>query len=161
MIPDGLVGKDVDEVEKTLEDELDFTNVKTVAAKSEDPEDKPNEVIRIRPKGGSTVPLDEEITITYATGESEVPNFVGVTEARARELADQAGFPEPRFAEGESDQPEGTVIDQSPNAGRRVDRDTRIKLVLAKEPAPEPGPTTPDPTVTTTSPTPTPSGPPT
>ena len=40
VIPDGLVGKDVDDVEKTLEDELDFTNVQTVAAKSEDPDDQ-------------------------------------------------------------------------------------------------------------------------
>ena len=40
VIPDDLVGKDVDDVEKTLEDELDFTNVKTVAAKSEDPDDQ-------------------------------------------------------------------------------------------------------------------------
>ena len=162
VIPDGLVGKDVDDVEKTLENELDFTNVKTVAAKSEDPEDKPNEVLRISPKPGSTVALDEEITVTYATGESDVPNFVGVTAARARELADQAGFPEPRFSEEESNQPAGTVIDQSPNAGKRVDRETRIRLTLARAPEPEPEPTdppdppdpTPTPTETTAAPTP-------
>jgi eukaryotic-like serine/threonine-protein kinase len=153
VIPDGLVGKDVDDVEKTLEDELNFTNVKTVAAKSEDPSDKPNEVLRIRPAEGTTVPLDEEITVTYATGESEVPNFVGVTAARARELADQAGFPDPSFTEEESDQPAGTVIDQNPNAGKRVDRDTRIRLTLAKAPEPEPEPPDPEPTQT---PTPTP-----
>jgi serine/threonine-protein kinase len=158
VIPEGLVGQDVDDVEKTLEKELEFTNVKTVAAKSEDPDDKPNEVIRIRPEPGSTVPLDEEITVTYATGESEVPDFVGVTASRARELADQAGFPEPSFTERESDQPAGTVIAQSPKAGRKADRDTKIKLVLAKEPEPDPEP--PDPTSTptstpTTTPTPT------
>ena len=143
-IPDGLVGKDVDDVEKTLEEELDFTNVKTVAAKSEDPGDKPNEVVKISPKEGSTVALDAEITVTYATGESEVPNFVGLTASRARDLADQAGFPDPSFTERESDEPEGTVIDQSPNAGKKVDRGTAIKLTLAKEPEPEPDPD-PDP----------------
>ena len=146
-IPNGLVGKDVDDVEKTLEDELDFTNVQTVAAKSEDPDTKPNEVVKISPKEGSTVALDAQITITYATGESEVPNFVGLTASRARDLADQAGFGDPSFTDRESDQPEGTVIDQSPNAGKKVDRDTDIKLVLAKEPEPDP----PEPTETETS----------
>ena len=132
---------------------LDFTNVKTVAAKSEDPGDKPNEVVKISPKEGSTVALDAEITVTYATGESEVPNFVGLTASRARDLADQAGFPDPSFTERESDEPEGTVIDQSPNAGKKVDRGTAIKLTLAKEPEPEPDPDpdpTPTPTETTT-----------
>jgi serine/threonine-protein kinase len=154
VIPDGLVGKDVDDVEKTLEDELDFTNVQTVAAKSEDPDTKPNEVVKISPKEGSNVALDTEITITYATGESEVPDFVGLTASRARDLADQAGFGEPSFTDRESDEPAGTVIDQTPNAGKKVDRDTDIKLVLAKEPEPEPEPD-PDPTTTppTTEPT--------
>ena len=53
-IPDGLVGQDVDDVEERLDD-LKFTNVNTKAAKSEDPDTKPGEVIRISPKEGSTV----------------------------------------------------------------------------------------------------------
>ena len=86
---------------------------------------KPNEVVKISPKEGSTVALDAKITVTYATGKSEVPNFVGLTASRARDLADQAGFADPSFTERESDAAGGTVIDQSPNAGKKVDRGDR------------------------------------
>ena len=81
-IPQGLVGEDVKDVKNALED-LKFSNVKTVAAKSEDPNTKPGEVTSISPKEGSTVPLDSKITVRYATGKSEVPNFNGLTRAAA------------------------------------------------------------------------------
>ena len=158
-IPDDLVGQDVDEVEKALDD-LKFSNVSTVAAKSEDSDTQPGEVISISPKEGSSVPLDSKITVRYATGKSEVPNFEGLTRAAAIREARDAGFGEPQFSERESSKPAGTVIAQNPDAGATVDRDTRIQLTLATEPPPPPPPTTEPPTepptTTTTQPTPTP-----
>ncbi|HTF41505.1 MAG TPA: Stk1 family PASTA domain-containing Ser/Thr kinase [Propionibacteriaceae bacterium] len=158
-IPDDLVGRDVDEVEKALDD-LKFSNVSTVAAKSEDPDTQPGEVISISPKEGSSVPLDSKITVRYATGKSEVPNFEGLTRAAAIREARGAGFGEPQFSERESSKPAGTVIAQNPDAGATVDRDTRIQLTLATEPPPPPPPTTEPPTepptTSTAPPTPTP-----
>jgi beta-lactam-binding protein with PASTA domain len=158
-IPDGLVGQNVDEVENALDD-LKFSNVNTVAAKSEDPGTKPGEVISITPKEGSTVPLDSKITVRYATGKSEVPNFEGLTRGAAIREARDAGFGEPQFSERESSKPAGTVIAQNPNAGATVDRDTRIQLTLATAPPPPPPPTTEkpteSPTASTTQPTTTP-----
>jgi serine/threonine-protein kinase len=155
VIPDNLVGKDVDDVENDLQDRK-FTNVVAVAAKSENPDTKPNEVLKISPKEGSTVALEAKITVTYATGKSEVPNFDGLPRQRAIEVADEAGFKEPSFKEKTSDAPEGTVIAQSPEAGQKVDRDTKISLTLAKAPVITPSPTpTPEPTTPTPSPTPT------
>jgi serine/threonine-protein kinase len=157
-IPDGLVGQDVDEVGNVLDD-LKFSNVNTVAAKSEDPDTQPGEVISISPKEGSTVPLDSKITVRYATGKSEVPNFEGLTRGAAIREARDAGFGEPQFSERESSKPAGTVISQSPKAGATVDRDTRIQLTLATAPPPPPPPTTEQPTespTTSTTPTPTP-----
>jgi eukaryotic-like serine/threonine-protein kinase len=158
-IPDGLVGQDVDEVKNALDD-LKFSNVNTVAAKSEDPDTQPGEVISISPKEGSTVPLDSKITVRYATGKSEVPNFEGLTRGAAIREARDAGFGEPQFSERESSKPAGTVIAQSPKAGAKVDRDTRIQLTLATAPPPPPPPTTEQPTesptTSTTQPTPTP-----
>ena len=138
-IPSDLVGSDVNDVKKALDD-ADFTNVNAVRAKSEDPDTKPGEVIKISPKEGSTVPLDDEITVTYATGESEVPNFDGLNRAAAIRTANEAGFGDPEFTEKESKKLAGTVISQDPKAGDSVDRDTTIKLVLAKAP-PAPTPT--------------------
>lgn len=160
-IPDGLVGQDVKDVEAALED-LKFTNVQRNKAKSEDPDTRPGEVISISPKEGSTVALDSKITIRYATGKSEVPNFEGLSRAAAIRQARDAGFGEPAFSERESSQPAGTVIAQSPDAGENVDRDTTIRLTLATSP-PEPPPTTNSPTEepTTTEPSTTPTGTPT
>ena len=160
-IPNDLVGQDVKDVINTLED-LNFTNVKRVAAKSENPDTKPGEVTSMSPKEGETVPLDSRITVRYATGKSEVPNFLGLSRARAIQDAEDAGFGEPQFVERESSQPAGTVIGQSPRAGRNVDRDTTIKLTLATAPTPpEPPPTTQEPTDPPTTEPPTPTASPT
>jgi serine/threonine-protein kinase len=158
-IPDGLVGQDRKDVEKALDD-LKFTNVTSKAAKSEDPDTQPGEVISISPKEGEIVPLDTKITIRYATGKSDVPNFDGLSRSAAIREAKDAGFGEPRFSEQQSSKPAGTVIAQSPQAGATVDRDTTIKLTLAVAPTPpSPPPTTKSPTQppTTEPPTPTPS----
>jgi serine/threonine-protein kinase len=159
-IPQGLVGQDVKDVKNALED-LKFSNVKTVAAKSEDPDTKPGEVTSISPKEGSTVPLDSKITVKYATGKSDVPNFNGLTRTAAIRVAEEAGFGEPQFAERESSQPSGTVIAQSPRTGATVDRDTTIRLTLAVAPPPTTPrrttePPTEPPTTEPATPTPTP-----
>jgi eukaryotic-like serine/threonine-protein kinase len=162
-IPDGLVGRDVKDVESALED-LKFSNVTKRAAKSEDPDTQPGEVISISPKEGEVVPLDSKITIRYATGKSQVPDFDGLTRSAAIRQAKDAGFDDPVFAERESSKPAGTVIGQSPQAGTTVDRDTTIRLTLATEPSPpSPPPTTKEPTdpPTTRPPTQTPSPTPT
>jgi serine/threonine-protein kinase len=162
-IPDGLVGRDVKDAENTLED-LKFSNVTKKAAKSEDPDTQPGEVISISPKEGEVVPLDSKITIRYATGKSEVPDFDGLSRSAAIRQANDAGFDDPVFAERESSKPAGTVIGQSPEAGASVDRDTTIRLTLATAPSPpEPPPTTDQPTdpPTTERPTQTPSPTPT
>jgi eukaryotic-like serine/threonine-protein kinase len=140
-IPGGLVGKDVDEVERTLRDS-GFENVDTNAAKNEDPDSEPNEVLSVSPKSGSTAALDTKVTVTYATGESKVPNFEGMTEQRAKEAAEDAGFDTPEFTTEISNQTPGTVIAQSPKADALADRTTKIRLTLAEAPPP---PSTPPP----------------
>ncbi len=162
-IPDGLVGRDVKDVESALED-LKFSNVSKKAAKSEDPDTQPGEVISISPKEGEVVPLDSKITIRYATGKSKVPDFDGLSRSAAIRQANDAGFDDPVFTERESSKPAGTVIGQSPQADATVDRDTTIRLTLATAPSPpSPPPTTNEPTdpPTTKPPTQTPSPEPT
>jgi hypothetical protein len=50
MISDRLIGQDVKDVQSALKD-LHFTNVKLVAATSENPGTRPGEVVSISPKG--------------------------------------------------------------------------------------------------------------
>ena len=90
-ISDRLIGRDVKDVQSALKD-LHFTNVKRLAATSEIPDTQPGKVVSISPKEGSTVPLDAKITVRYATGKSEVPNFEGLSRGAAIREARDAGF---------------------------------------------------------------------
>ncbi len=147
-IPDGLIGRDRNDVEDRLND-AGFESVDQKAASSEPGDAKAGEVLTVSPKEGSSVPLSTKVTITYATGESTVPNLVGVTRERAESDAEDAGF-KVRFTEVETDkQPAGLVLSQDPDAGTELARGETIALVVAKAPKPKPTPT-PTPTQTET-----------
>jgi serine/threonine-protein kinase len=103
------------------------------------------------------VPLDQKITLTYATGKSKVPVLTGKTPAQAESDARSAGFTNFNRDEVETDaEPTGVVFEQNPKAGSTVSRSTTITYKVAVAP-PQPGP----PTVTTTAPAPSPTRTPT
>ncbi len=114
--------------------EAGFTNVDTKAAKKEDPDNEPNEVLTVSPKSGSTVALDAKVTVTYATGKSPVPNFVGVVEsAGARPGRGTAASIRPRWSPSPAPRRHpGIVIRQNPAKGKLVDRTATIRLVVAE-----------------------------
>jgi len=143
-IPDGLVGKDLDAVRRTLEG-AGFTNVRADEAEEESAKADPNEVTAVEPGEGATVSLDDRVTVRYATGASEVPALTGSLESRAEATARAAGF-KTRTERRESDEPEGIVIDQNPVAGERLERGSTITITVAEpkdEPKPEPPPPAP------------------
>ena len=90
--------------------DLKFSNVNQKAAKSENSKTQPGEVIKISPQEGETVPLDTKITVTYATGKSDVPNFDGLSRSAAIRQANEAGFGDPVFVEKETSK--GTARDR-------------------------------------------------
>jgi serine/threonine-protein kinase len=152
-VPDDLVGSDVDAAAKKLED-AGFTNVTKKAAGSESNDAKEDQVLRVDPGEGDTAALDDEITLTFATGESEVPVLTGKTAAQAISDAKTAGFTRVRtVTETTSEETADVVFKQNPEAGRREKRDKQITITVAKAPAPQPPSPTPTPTP---SPTPTP-----
>jgi len=141
-IPDGLVGKDRKSAEDAL-NEAGFDSVDAKAASSEPNDAKAGEVLTVSPKEGSTVALSTKVTLTYATGESTVPNLVGVNRERAEADAKSAGF-KVRFTEEETDeQPAGLVMSQDPDAGSMLARGETISVVVAVAPKPTPPPTPP------------------
>ena len=160
-IPDGLVGKNVDNVEKTLA-KAGFDNVSKTAAKTEDSGAKEDEVLSVSPSEGTLTPLADQVTLTYATGKSVVPDFSGVTEDAAKRLASEAGFQKaPTFTQQISTNDlAGTVISQTPAANTKAGRKDTIKLVIAQAPEPTPPASTPPastpPASTSASPTPNP-----
>jgi serine/threonine-protein kinase len=60
-----------------------------------------------------------------------VPNFVGMSYASAQAEAEKAGLEVARSAFEPSDQPDGTVLAQTPEAGATVDPGRTIELTLA------------------------------
>ena len=130
VIPDGLLGGDVDTATKALSD-AGFAP-KQVAAKNEKPTTREGEVISLSPKPGATADLGSTVTVTYATGKSEVPDFAGLTLERAQQSAAEAGFVENLVTRTEeSDKPANTIIGQDPEKGAKVDRSTTITVTLA------------------------------
>jgi eukaryotic-like serine/threonine-protein kinase len=150
-IPTGLKGKSLDEVKKAL-DKAKFTNVVTDAAAKDPADAKANEVLSISPPEGSTIALDDKITVKYATGKSKVPVMTGKTPAQAESDARAVGFTKFKRIEEPSNETAGVVFAQDPQAGETVSRGTTITYSVA---IPKPSPTTP--TVTQSkSPSPTP-----
>jgi hypothetical protein len=107
VVPTDLVGKNLEAAQQEL-DRAGFTNVDSKAASTEDPTATPGQVLSVSPPPGSTVALDDKITLTYATGKSEVPDFSGADRAGATQLAAAAGFTQPTFVEQASGATPGT-----------------------------------------------------
>jgi len=100
VVPTGLLGRDVDEARKALES-AGFSNVVTDQDDSRAADADKDEVTRVDPQEGSTVALDQEIVLTYASGDSRQ---VSVTEperatrapnTRPRKTAEPPGPTEP------------------------------------------------------------------
>ncbi len=156
-VPDDLVGADVDDAEKALAD-AGFTNVSTEAASSEEVDAKADEVLDVDPAEGESAALDEEIRLSYATGESVVPVLTGKTPEQAVADARAAGFTDVKRVNRETDgETAGVVFRQNPDAGKREKRSREITITVAVAPPPDPEPEPkPEPKPEPT-PTPTPS----
>jgi len=136
-----------------LLNENGFANVDPVSDPNEPVTSKANDVTRIDPAEGASVTLDTQITLYYASGFGQVPNFKGLTQNEAIQVGKNNGFTNLSFNEEESTQPVGAVFEQTPGAGSNVKRTTKIHLKIAKAPptAP-PTPTSPTPSGTPTVP---------
>ena len=131
LIPFGLRERPYQEVVAELR-ALGFTTVNADIDPNEPVTAAADEVTALNPAEGAEVPKDTPIKVLYATGESVVPNFAGMTEDQARTEANNLGFTDIRTSSEPSDATPGTVISQKPERGERVSRDTRIQLVLAE-----------------------------
>ena len=117
-IPTGLVGDDVADAEAELKKKK-FSNVTKKAAPAEPSDAGENEVLLVSPGEGTTIPLDQKITLTYATGKSKVPVLTGKTPAQAESDARAAGFTEFKRDEVETDAATaGVVFEQNPKPER-------------------------------------------
>ncbi len=147
-IPKGLTGESRQDVETQLK-VVGFTDISAEVDPNEPKDAQQDEVTGVSPAEGSTVSLDTAITLRYATGKSEIPNWNGLTKELVQASANDKGFTKINFKEKESSNPEGTVIAQDPEPFTKVDRDSKITVTLAKKqqeassPTPSPPSNTP------------------
>ncbi|HSK95276.1 MAG TPA: Stk1 family PASTA domain-containing Ser/Thr kinase [Euzebyales bacterium] len=110
-----------------------------------------NRVIRSDPDAGEEVEEDSRVDLVISSGSSraEVPDVVGETQSDAELALSEACEPQPCFEVSTStdfsDEPEGTVITQTPEGGQEAEKGSRVALVISRGPEEEPEPTPPPP----------------
>ncbi|MFC6286995.1 Stk1 family PASTA domain-containing Ser/Thr kinase [Nocardioides sp. GCM10027113] len=152
-----VIGQQRSEARATLADR--GLRVKFEERESDEPA---GQVLQTDPAPGESVPEGSTVTVIYSDGPEEVPDVVGLQRQEAEQTLRDAGF-EPRVVETtDTDEPKGTVVDQSPQGGEEAGEGSTVTIVVSavedeEEPSEEPSPTedpTDGPTVPTDSPSP-------
>jgi serine/threonine-protein kinase len=100
------------------------------------------QVIETDPVAGTSVAEGSTVTVYYSDGPEEVPDVVGDPEDVARQKLENAGFTVRVFYDDNpTDQPTGTVLEQTPEAGTTQPAQTQIVLLVTSYVAPTEPPT--------------------
>ena len=96
-------------------------------------------VIRTIPEYGETLQEGDSVTLVVSKGEQPKPvtvlSFIGIDIEIVRQQVTQTGLVVGEVTQCASDEPYGTVIDQSINAETKVDAGTTINFVISEGPA--------------------------
>lgn len=130
-IPD-LKGKTIEEAKEAVKD------TKYTIKEGEEVYDNDVEkgkIAKQEPDAGETVKGSQEIVVHLSKGpeKDRVPDVVGKTEDEAKKIITDAGFKVGDIERKPSSKDKGTVIDQSPKAGKKADKDEEISLVVSSE----------------------------
>lgn len=125
--------------------------VKLKAADSDEPKDN---VIAVSPDVGTMVKSGSVVTLTFSKGPKQIPDVVGLSESKARQLLEDAGFKVDAVPDSASTEPKGTVTKQSPPAGQTLNAGSTVTILVSTYEPPPPVTETPTPTLPTEAPTP-------
>lgn len=95
-------------------------------------------VISTSPAAGKKIDKSSVVTVVVSKGKEkdqqvEVPTITGKTEDKAKELLKGAGLASGQASQDFSDTvEEGNIISQSPKAGTKVNKDTKVSYVISK-----------------------------
>ena len=96
-------------------------------------------VIRTIPEYGETLNIGDTVTLVVSKGEEPKPitviSFIGIDIEIVRQQATQSGLVVGEVRQRASDEPYGTVIEQSISDGTSVDTGTTINFVISEGPA--------------------------
>ncbi|GAA3443220.1 Stk1 family PASTA domain-containing Ser/Thr kinase [Planomonospora venezuelensis] len=150
-VPD-LVGKSVDEATQLLEDLGLKATLQTKPSAR-----KQGIVFESNPPAGKKVNKGSSVRIVVPAEAQELPAVLGYNVDEAKTMLEELGF-RVKVVEQASDQAEGTVLNQTPEAGSKLQPNTTITLTVStgEPPTPTENPfPTEDPTTPTEDPFPT------
>ncbi|KHL10691.1 UNVERIFIED_CONTAM: hypothetical protein LK11_45925 [Mumia flava] len=134
-----LVGKKL----KAAREELESLGLSAEVVETDS--DRPrNEVINTSPSFGAEVDPGTSVTLTISKGQAEVPDVVGMSREDAEQTLSDAGF-DVRVIETASDEEAGTVLEQIPGSGEKVDPGETIVITVSTGPEETDEPTPEDP----------------
>ena len=97
-------------------------------------------MLRPTRRGGESVPQGTTVTVSFSDGPEKIPDVVGMQQKDAEKAIRDAGF-EPDVLEVlDTTKPEGTVIQQSPQAGQTADQGSTVTILVSPYQAPTESP---------------------
>ncbi|MGI5268250.1 Stk1 family PASTA domain-containing Ser/Thr kinase [Nonomuraea sp. CA-218870] len=133
-VPAGLIGLTVEEANAKLS-ELGLTGAVKTRASSR----AQGKVFQTDPKAGASVNKGATVTLFIPKEAVAVPGVLGMTEEDARSTLEDAGF-KVKVVTQPSDQAQGTVIQQNPGEGAKLQPNLAVTIVVSEGPA-APSPT--------------------
>jgi beta-lactam-binding protein with PASTA domain/tRNA A-37 threonylcarbamoyl transferase component Bud32 len=113
---------------------------------------KEGNVISTDPAAGEDAPSGSEVTVVVSSGpnEIEVPDVVGLSEAKARAELDAAGFRvQVQYVSSTDPTEHGLVVDQDPDGGETAQAESTVIIRVARVTSSSTSTTEPDTTTTT------------
>jgi serine/threonine-protein kinase len=119
---------------KDAQDQLKTAGLKSKVEKQFSDTVPRGKVISASPSPGTTVDRGTTVTLQVSRGKEQVsvPGVTGETEENARSAIEGAGLRVGKVTQQESDKEPGTVLTQSPAAGKSVAKGSAVDLTVAK-----------------------------
>ncbi|MET7365596.1 Stk1 family PASTA domain-containing Ser/Thr kinase [Streptomyces sp. NPDC005566] len=125
----------VEKTEETARKELEDKGF-TVTVQAVESEATAGTVTKQKPEGGTKAEKESEVTITVAKEATQnVPSVVGRQFTDAEAQLKGVGFPNISRTDVDSQEPLGTVVEQTPEANSKQAKDVQIVLKVSKGPA--------------------------
>lgn len=106
-----------------------------VKVEQEESDENPGSVLRQNPQGGTKAEKNSEVTITIAKQKlSQLPDVKTRSYEQAVQQLNAVGFTNIGRQDVDSDQPAGTVVDQTPQGPSDQAKDVQITLKVSKGP---------------------------
>ncbi len=130
VVPIGLIGKSLLEARNLLSS-VGLVISRTIPI---DSEEAPGTVISVSPESGSTIPAGSGLVLEIASGNTQMPLLVGMTDIQAITILTQAGFLVKIVEAYDANSPIGFVLAQAPEAGTTKIIGSSVTITINKNP---------------------------